>query len=229
MSPAATPLPRLRILLAHHAPLHEGIAGREARRGYDALRQAGHQVRLLLVAGAAQGAANHERWIVSNPHDADADLEFHLPAFATLESGKPFTPFDELSERQLLEYRDALRMALDAEMGGFDPHVVHAQHAWLLGHAALEAGVPYVLSVWPDELEALSKQARFRRMAHEAAENAGGLFVPDEATRRRAIETFDEVDPERFVVPDGALPLVEQLEAAYREALGRRFGGTIPP
>ena len=56
----------------------------------------------------------------------------------------PFTrlSFADLSDDQIVEYRNALRRKLDRCVERFDPHLIHCQHAWLFAHLALESGAP---------------------------------------------------------------------------------------
>lgn len=228
---AGTSLSRLRILLAHHAPLDHDPPGQQVRRLYDELRTDGHQVRLLTLGQSRQVTNNDERRVICAPGPSEADLAFALPRFVAGANDATSTSFDRLTNQEWHDYRDVLRQAFDTEVDHFDPHIVHTQHAWLLAHLALEAGVPYAVSVWSEELETVAKDARFSRIAHEAAENAGRLMTTDVTTGLRAAAAFAEVDADRFVVLRDAnhLRLVKQVEDVYYAVLTNRFGGTIRP
>ena len=194
----------MRLLIAHHATWNDDPAGRLARRVHDELRLLGHEVRALPI----------ER------------LGIALPVFPAAVADSSQRSFEQLDDTELVEYREALRQTLDVEIAAFDPQIVHVQHAWLLAHLVLEAGVPYVASVWPDELDSLAGDRRFRRSAVEAVENAGRLLTIDEPVRRRLQTTFPDVESERLMLLDTSAdaPLVEQLEAIYRAVLDERFG-----
>ena len=84
--------------------------------------------------------------------DPLAELPFDPPGFGTPAGGQGFA---DLSDEQLHRLRDTLRQALDQEIADFDPQIVHGQHVWMLGHLALESGVPYVLTARPEELAEL--------------------------------------------------------------------------
>ncbi len=201
LAPVSSHSPRLRILLAHHASLDDGASGQNTRRLFDELRQHGHLVRLITIGDPRSALSNDHRTIAARKG------------------------FDPVGDRELFDYRDQLRDVLDAEIRDFDPHVVHAQHAWLFAHMALEAGVPYVVTVWPEELEAVARDERFHRIAHESAENAGRLIVADAFTRQHASELFAAVDPERFVVLGDDDPAwLDRVLQAYHTTLTNRFG-----
>src|SRR4029079_10134825 len=124
---------------------------------------------------------SHVRRVVCRSNSVGADLPFEFPCFTPHpRSGQLFST---LSDAQLAQYREVLRLALDDEVDEFDPHIVHAQHIWVLGHLALEAGVPYVLSTDGTELACLAADSRYARLSQEAAENASRLVIANSALR----------------------------------------------
>ncbi|HEX4132550.1 MAG TPA: glycosyltransferase [Pirellulales bacterium] len=139
--------------------------------------------------------------------------------------------FDSLDDNQVTAHRDEQRALMDREIDDFDPHVVHAQHVWIHGHLALEAGVPYVITAWGDELDVLAADSRWRRLAQETAENAGRIFVGDASLQARVRTAFGEV-PAQVSVLDCPIPVIpacgRQLVAAYREVHVARFGKERP-
>ncbi|MBL8825732.1 MAG: glycosyltransferase [Planctomycetaceae bacterium] len=201
MDAAPLSLPPLRILLAHHAPLDDGAAGQTTRRLFDELRQHGHHVRLITI-GDARSPVNVDHCVINAR-----------------------TGFESFGDHELFDYRDRLRDVLDAEIRDFDPHVVHAQHAWLFAHLALEAGVPYVVNVWPAELTAVANDNRFQRIAHEAAENAGRLIMSDPSLQPVVSAVFTGIDRERLVMlPPDDPAWLDHVLSAYRATLANRFG-----
>jgi hypothetical protein len=215
----------MRILLTNHFPIEDSAAGALVVRLAQGFVDRGHAVRLLVVDHNQGGASKfYVRTIVCNPTGEAADLRFALPRFAA-EGDRQLT-FHDLSNRQLNDYRQALRDAFDDEISTFDPHIIHVQHIWLQGHLALEAGVPYVLSAWGPELEDASREARFRRYAQETAENAGCILTAsdDQAAAVRAL-FGDLEDRVVTIAPDDC----DQTLLAYRQVLQSRFGDTWRP
>lgn len=192
----------MRVLLTNHVPLHGSVTGTYTHDLAVGLQRAGHEVRVLVLddrAGRAEresglGRAGDDepfavRRVVCKPGDAAADLPFAFPCFTA--HPRSSQSFYALSDEQIARYRDVLRRCLDEEISAFDPQVVHAQHIGLLGHLALEAGVPYVLSATGSDLLAYAADERYRRFAEEAAENAGRILAHSNDTRRQVLATFD--------------------------------------
>lgn len=211
----------MRILLTHHFPLDFDSAGRFAWALAERLSAAGHEVRGLVVGATDQAAPVPTRSV------ADAAVWFSAGA---LEG----PTFQNLSDQQLATHRDVLRKALDAEIESFNPHLLHAQHIWLLGHLALEMGVPYVLSAWEAELTTCRLDNRYVRLAQEAAENAGRILVSALRLADEVHALFGELDGrvtaadgQAAWLADGAAPVM----SIYREVLTARYGprGSLDP
>ena len=228
----------MRVLLMNHASLAQSEGGRLVRKWALSLAAAGHDPRILLVDdGPSIGDGTEgvlvER-VICRPGDSAADLSFELPRFVAPHVAHAQHTFSTLSDQQLTQYRDRLRRRLDSLIDRFDPHVLHAQHIWVLGQLSLESGVPYVLNAWPEELAEYDRDPRYRALADQAAENAGRILVPDEALARQVVERFDSSADRLLVMPnelvsDAAEPAEqaktsESLLAVYQAVLDERFG-----
>src|SRR5690349_12760289 len=67
-------------------------------------------------------------------------------------------------------FRRAARRRIDAEVAAFDPQVIQVRGLGVLGHLALETGVPYLISTWGNELSACQNDSRLHTYAQQAAE-----------------------------------------------------------
>jgi hypothetical protein len=225
----------MRVLLTHHFPLTQSETGPLVQQWAMALASAGHEVRLLVVDEEHRfgETLTIERVVCGN--DPNADLTFQLPHFSTPPGDRGPT-FSSLSDLQLARYRERLRRRLDAQILRFDPHLIHAQHVWLLGQLALETGVPYLLCAWGPELIDSQKDTRFGALAEQAAENAGRILAVDEATMQRVVSLFPAAAERTLLMPE-ALRLsgptnseADRAKAAnflaelYRTVLDERFG-----
>ncbi len=232
----------MRILFMHHFPLGLGDAGQLVQQWARALVAAGHETVLLIVDDQVGGGESLEvDRIVARAGDSQADLPFELPRFGTQQGDRQQSAFATLTDRQLAQYRDQVRRRLDAQINRFDPQVIHAQHIWVQGQLALETGVPYVLNGWGPELIDYERDARYRDLADQAAENASRILVPHESIGKRVVETFP-IAADRVLVMNSDLNLSDapvsadrrvvagdQLLALYRVVLEERFGDLIDP
>jgi hypothetical protein len=213
----------MRILITHPIPLDDCPSGQAVRRLAGALRSAGHDVHLFVVAArdAAAGEASAIRTVTCRRGDLKAELDFDVPGFESVPpAGRTF---GDLTDEQLARYRETLRQALDREVDQFDPQVVHVEYAWLQGQLVLETGVPYVVRLWGPELTSCAGAPRIRALAQQAAENAGRVIVAGAAQAEAARRAFD-LAAERIVVLPPGDPDAETFVRLYRTVLEERFG-----
>ena len=219
----------MRILFAGHAPLDDSPTGRAWRTCLERLRAAGHDVRALVVDGDPNGLERpHVHRVVCHAESRTAPLHFPLPTFNGETSG--CVNFAQLTDRQLSDYRDVLRIEFDREIDLHDPHIVHTQQLWLFAHLALEAGVPYTASAHGDEFKIGLSDVRYRRFMIEAAENAGRILTHSDAAHSGVSELVGELEgrvrrfPQAVADETTNVAWHAQLPDLYRETFVERFG-----
>lgn len=215
----------MRILITTHEPLDESPVGQHVAQLSRQLAAAGHHVHLFVVDdGQGTPTLPIQTRVICHPTWASAAVPFDAPRVAPADQPNSFA---RLSDTQLDNYRDALREVLDAKIHQFDPHLVHAQHVWLLGHLALEAGVPYVLEAWGPEFALMTADPRWYRYAQQAAENAGRILAPSNEVAQRVAQAFPGLETGTTLLPPATLATVagrEQLLEIYRVVVKSRFG-----
>ena len=202
-----------------------------------AMVDSGHEARVLVVDHRSHDDEPlvAER-LVCHSLDPAADLAFNVPQFGDADTAPAGKAFRQLTEEQLAQYRHQLRRRLDVQVERFDPHVIHAQHIWILAQLAVETGVPYLISAWGPELVDSQIDARYAPLAEQAAVNAGRILVPDASTLARVEQSF-ELDAGRAIDSARCLRLPEpsdtsapaaticgELLALYQAVLDERFG-----
>jgi hypothetical protein len=220
----------MRILFASHLSPHDPVAGRIMLATLAKLRAAGHDARALTVCGdPTLSDVPYVRRVLCHPEYRAAPIHFVAPSFNGRIDGRP--SFAQLTDRQLSDYRDVLRIEFDREIDLYDPHVVHTQQLWLFSHLALEAGVPYAVSTTGEELELGRNDARYRRYLVEAAENAGRVLTHTDAAHAAVLELVGDLEGRiiRRPLPDVDAAASEAwwwqpLPAMYRETFVERFG-----
>ncbi len=229
----------MRVLLMNHASLAQSEGGHLIRNWALALAAAGHDPRILIVDRDQPSADDLDgvlaERVICRSGDDTADLPFDPPRFAPSGETGIQQGFRDLSDEQLMLYRDRLRRRLDLLIDRFDPHVLHVQHIWVLGQLSLESGVPYVLNAWPEELAEYDRDPRYRALADQAAENASRILAPNEALARQVAERFESVADRLLVMPPELVRNViepadrtiisELLIDIYQAVLDDRFGG----
>jgi glycosyltransferase involved in cell wall biosynthesis len=186
----------MRVLLAHHLPLAGSPSGRSTRDLAVGLVAQGHDVQCLVIERRAEESSadglSVER-VLCRDGDERADLPFDIPGFTP--HAWSTLVFDAMSDAQIEAYRDALRKRLDLCVDQFDPHIIHCQHVWLLGHLALESGVPYVMTAQGPELRAYDGEPRYQRLVDQAVENTGRIICSSRHLAEQTAVTLPEAQP----------------------------------
>jgi hypothetical protein len=218
----------MRILLVSDVPFHGSPQGDLAYALALDWQQLGHEVRAVVVDDTWQ---SHEafpvRRIVCRRDDPRADVRFDFPCFT--DHRLSHQTYAALTDAQVAAYREALRRALDDEIEELAPDLVHVSHLWLHAHLVLEAGVPYVVSSFGQELGVLAVDSRYWRFASESAENAGRVVACDEYVHGQLSAAFGglegrlvTVEPST-VMPNGGSRLIE----LFRQTLEERYGRAL--
>jgi hypothetical protein len=217
----------MRVLLTYDGALDDEPGGRALAALAAELQTAGVDVRAIVLTRSAHVARPDVREIVCGTDGPDAELAIAMPTLGAAGEGR--IDFADLSDADLHEYRDVLRTTLDSEIDAFEPHVIHAQHLWIQGHLALEAGVPYVVTAWSEELAVCRRDQRYHRFAEQAAENASAIVLSRPTLRTELLATFQHLD-EHVLVDTQSTGDRRSIDcvAIYNNVLRSRFGDRVP-
>lgn len=168
----------MRILMINHFPLEGSGSGTYTKNLATQLAKLGHEVCVVLPVNT-MGIPQYENVRLhpvfftntdsANPELIADALDFNFPCFTT----HPVSTmaFDGLSDEQMQAYLDAFKCAIDEEMRGFSPDIVHGQHVWALPSLVAELNVPLVLTAHGTDLMGYDKWPEMRHFA-ETAMNA---------------------------------------------------------
>ncbi|HVU85994.1 MAG TPA: glycosyltransferase family 4 protein [Pirellulales bacterium] len=222
----------MRVLIANDGPIGEGTEGERVLSLVIALADTGHAVRAIDFGASDNGSKRIAlRRVLCRRDDPQAELPFEPPCFGAADGSR--RGFADLTSEQLHALRDTMRQALDQEIADFDPQIVHCQHVWMMGHLALESGVPYVLTAQADEFAELGRDERYGRLAAEAAENAGRVLVATADLAAEVQKQFGDLEGRIIVLPsmredaqDASPAMLAELLDIYNRVLDERWGRT---
>jgi len=194
----------MRILLTNHFPFEGSATGTATHDLAIGLLAAGHEVRVLIVDQSSEGDEPFPvRRVVCGGESSRsaAELPFDLPSFTT--HSRSHLTYYGLTDEQVALYRDALREAIDDEVGKFDPQIIHVKHLWVQSSLVLETGVPYVASAQETNLAGYQRDPRYQIWAEQGAQNAG-CVIADSAWMASEVRRVFHVDADRVAtVPSG--------------------------
>jgi hypothetical protein len=94
-------------------------------------------------------------------------LPFNFPCFTTHPLST--TTFADLDDDQRQAYVQAFQAAIDAAVLDWNPDLIHAQHMWVTGYAALMAEMPCVVTAHGTDLMGFRIYEDWKEIALEGA------------------------------------------------------------
>ena len=82
-----------------------------------------------------------------------------------------------LSNAELEKYVSKFIEITKEVVADFKPDIIHAQHLWVTPYAALQSGVPYIITVHGTDLMGFKKDKRYHKYALEGAKNANKELI----------------------------------------------------
>ncbi len=169
----------MRILLINHFPLEGSGSGTYTKNLATQLAKLGHEVCIILPENTTDiqqypGVRLHPVYFTDPDMPLDkrpeGALDFNFPCFTT--HPRSVVAFKDLNPNQMDAYIDAFSQAIDEEVAGFSPDIIHGQHVWVLSSLAAGKGVPLVLTAHGTDLMGYDKWPSLRHFADAAMEAA---------------------------------------------------------
>lgn len=215
----------MKILMINHFPLEGSGSGTYTKNLATQLAKQGHEVCVILPENTRNFLqyANiriHPVYF-TNPLEPEATapgaLDFNFPCFTT--HPRSTTSFDDLGDYQLEQYCRAFQDAIDEELSGFAPDVVHGQHVWILPALACGCGVPLVLTAHGTDLMGYEKWPRMRHFADRAIEGCKNVICISEDNEKLVRQTFPTQAAKIVRMRNGYNPDIFMVEDADREVV----------
>ncbi len=151
----------MKILLVNHFPLSGSGSGIYTKNVAAKLMEKGHEVRVIVVDSEIDD--NYE-------FSVETILYYKFPCFTT--HPKSNNKFYNLSRQEMNDYLDKFINTINKQIRDFKPDLIHCQHLWVAPYAALQTGVPYIITAHGTDIKGYKKDKRYRSIALKAAMNA---------------------------------------------------------
>lgn len=167
----------MRILIVNHFPLEGSGSGIYTQNLARELAERGNEVKVIFPDHADQSYPGFSSRVIlfKGPETTSPDLDFNFPCFTS--HPKSNETFYNLTDEQMQAYIDTFVQVTKEEAESFRPDVIHAQHLWITPYAALQTGIPYVITAHGTDLKGFVKDERYHPYALEAAAGAGRIIT----------------------------------------------------
>lgn len=216
----------MRILLINHFPLQGSGSG-------------------VYVANIAKSLIKkgHEACIISpenTSHFSDLkDIKLHPVFFKYKEEIKGqqefnfacFDPhprsnllFNDMTDLQLQQYKDAFRKAIEEEILEFKPDVIHAQHIWIISNVALDYNIPVVITSHGSDIMGYEAWPKFHNIMYEVAEKCKKIIAISNNSKDVITNIFKENKEKVVTILNGYDEKIFYKEDYNKEEVLKEFG-----
>lgn len=217
----------MRILIPNHFPLEGSGSGIYTQNIAREITKKGHKALAITPAHDEQEGFPFEvRTILFTADGAedisDRRLPFNFPCFTTHPLST--TTFADLDDDQRRAYVQAFQAAIDAAVLDWNPDLIHAQHLWVTGYAALKAEMPYVVTAHGTDLMGFRIFKDWKAMALEGVQHAQTVIAISKQVARDAIELYGIPEERVRIVMNGFDENIFHVMSVNRSKVMARYG-----
>ena len=220
----------MKVLLINHFPLQGSGSGIYTMNIARELVKEGHEVFVIDIDNqydTSNYPFQRRTIICDKTKNAEPDLEFNFPCFTT--HPRSIMTYYDLSNEELEKYVAKFIEITQEAVAGFKPDVIHAQHLWITPYAALQTGVPYVITVHGTDLMGFKKDKRYHKYALEGAENASKIITISRQVHNDTLELYKLPENQLVLNPNGFDDEIFKVKDVNKEKLFMKFGLNIVP
>jgi len=220
----------MKVLLINHFPLQGSGSGIYTMNIAQELVKEGHKVFVIDIDNqydTSDYPFQRRTIICDKKKNADPDMEFNFPCFTT--HPRSILTYYELSNDELDKYVAKFIEITKEVVADFKPDVIHAQHLWITPYAALQTGIPYVITVHGTDLMGFKKDERYHKYALEGAHNASKIITISRQVHNDTLELYRLPEEQLILNPNGFDDGIFKVKDVNKEELFKKFGLDIIP
>ena len=217
----------MRVLLPNHFPLEGSGSGIYTQNVAREITNKGHEALVITPAHDEQEGFPFEVRTILFTADGAEDiserrLPFNFPCFTTHPLST--TTFADLDDDQRQAYVQAFQAAIDAAVLDWNPDLIHAQHMWVTGYAALMAKMPYVVTAHGTDLMGFRKYEAWKELALEGTQHAHAIIAISRQVARDTMKLYKIPEERVHIVMNGFDENIFHVMSVDRSKVMARYG-----
>lgn len=220
----------MKVLLINHFPLQGSGSGIYTMNIALELVKEGHDVFVIDIDNqydTSDYPFQRRTIICDKIKNSNPDMDFNFPCFTT--HPRSTLTYYDLSNEELEKYVAKFIEITKEVVAVFKPDVIHAQHLWVTPYAALQSGVPYVITVHGTDLMGFKKDERYHKYALEGAKNASKIITISRQVHNDTLELYKLPENQLILNPNGFDDEIFKVKDVNKEELFKKFGLDIIP
>lgn len=195
----------MRILIINHSPLIGSGSGIYTMNIAKALREEGHEIKLITAANSLEfpdmGDIGIHPIFFKYKDNVEGQIEFNVPCFDQYPTSD--VVFYNLSKEQLKEYEQKFREVLEEEIENFKPDIIHTQHIWIWSSIVTEYNLPTVITSHGSDMMGYDIDNSFGIYCKKAIKNCDKIITISKKNNEVVFENFPEAKSKSVTLKNG--------------------------
>lgn len=195
----------LNILLVNHFPLQGSGSGSYIANIAKSLVKKGNNVCIITPENTSNFSGLKD--VKLHPvffkyeEEISGQQEFNFPCFDP--HPRSSLLFDNMTDLQLEQYKEAFRKAIEEEILEFKPNIIHAQHIWILSRVALEYNIPVVVTSHGSDIMGYEAWEKFHDVMYEVAKKSKKIIAISNQSKRDIANIFKDSKEKIITISNG--------------------------
>lgn len=182
----------MNILLINHFPLQGSGSGVYVANIAKSLVKKGNKVCIITPENTSNlpdlsGIKLHPVFF-KYKEDIPGQLDFNFPCFDP--HPRSSLLFDNLTDVQLEQYKNAFKKAIEEEIIEFKPDIIHAQHIWIISKIALEYNIPVIVTSHGSDIMGYQAWPEFHSIMYEVADKCKKIIAVSNHSKKDITNIF---------------------------------------
>lgn len=215
----------MRVLIINHFPLQGSGSGIYTLNIASQLVKQNHQVFVIDIDNRLDKNKYPFEWktiICDKNKNEDPDLNFNFPCFTT--HPRSSNTYYQLTDQEIENYVDVFTKKTKQIAERFQPDVIHSQHLWITPFAALQTGIPYVITAHGTDLMGFRKDKRYHKFALAGAKNASRIITISRQVHNDAMRLFSLPKDKFYLNPNGFDSSIFYPKNIDKDLVKEKFG-----
>lgn len=218
----------MKILLTNHFPLKGSGSGVYVVNIAQELVKNGHEVCIIMPENTTRikkipKVKIHPVYF-KRKELIKGQLDFNFPCFDP--HPRSSMNFSQLTDKQIKEYEEVFRQAIEQEINIFKPDVIHSGHIWIISSIAVDYEIPVIITCHGSDVMGYNESTRYHNYAKKAAQGCKKIIAISHRNKEDLESIYNEQKEKISVMHNGYEPEMFYKEKCDVEKVLKEFNIT---
>ena len=209
----------MKILITNHFPLAGSGSGVYVKNIAENLVKKGHEVCIIMPENTTkiekiENVKIHPvffKW----QETIEGQLEFNFPCMDP--HPRSSFLFEDMTNKQIEQYENAFKEAVEQEIKDFNPDIIHAQHIWIISSVLEQYNKPIIITSHGSDIMGYNESEKYHKHVKKAANDCKKIVAISNHNKKEIISNFNECSEKVVTISNGY-----DKKVFYREECNKR-------